>query len=352
MLELFARPEAPRGPETGFDEREWLARQGVHVVVHGSHWRVVGRRGGIGGIADRVREQLAHGIAAGTHGRRQALVLGIVLGADGGLAPEVRDAFRASGLAHLLAVSGQNVAFVVIGTVAVLFVLGFSTLVGHAAAIAAVAAYVAAVGWEPSVIRAGVAGGLVSLAWLAARERDHWHFMAVGALVLLVWHPKAWQEPGFQLSFAAVASIFVLYGRLVSVAEGYPVPRRVAEVGALTVSASLATAPIAYLPLRHAADLDGSGEHRGGACGPVPALVRARRRCARAGPSGCHGGAQLAGRLVRGLDLDVRPCVRVVAVRRGRVSRWRSGWSVLCSWPVLSGAGFADATDVAFSPWA
>ena len=271
-------PQAPRGPETGFDEREWLARQGVHVVVHGSHWRVVGRRGGIGGIADRVREQLAHGIAAGTHGRRQALVLGIVLGADGGLTPEVRDAFRASGLAHLLAVSGQNVAFVVIGTVAVLFVLGFSTLVGHAAAIAAVAAYVAAVGWEPSVIRAGVAGGLVSLAWLAARERDHWHFMAVGALVL-----------------ARLASEVVAGAGIPAVVRGRGVDLRALRTSRQRCRRVPGAAPSGrgrrahrvrepgdrsdrVSPLRHAADLDGSGEHRGGARGSVPALVRTRRR--------------------------------------------------------------------------
>ena len=246
VLELLARPEPPHGPETGFDERAWLARKGVHVVLHGSHWRVVARRGGIGRVADRVREQLTSGIEAGAHGERRALTLGIVLGEDDGIDDELADDFRASGLAHLLAVSGQNITFVVVGTVGVLFVLGLSTVVGHAAAIVAVVAYVAAVGWEPSVVRAGVAGVLVSLAWVAARDRQPWYFMALGALVLLLWHPRAWEEPGFQLSFAAVAAIFVLYGRLVRFAEGYPVPRPVAEVAALTVSASLATAPIAY----------------------------------------------------------------------------------------------------------
>ena len=55
VLELRARPVAPRGPETGFDERGWLARRGVHVVVRGERPRIVGRRGGIGGVADRLR---------------------------------------------------------------------------------------------------------------------------------------------------------------------------------------------------------------------------------------------------------------------------------------------------------
>ena len=60
VLELRARPVAPRGPETGFDERGWLARRGIHVVLHASgSWQIVGRRGGIGGVGDRLRTAIA-----------------------------------------------------------------------------------------------------------------------------------------------------------------------------------------------------------------------------------------------------------------------------------------------------
>src|SRR4029078_11977180 len=50
---------APRGCENGFDERTWLRRQGVHVVLRVDDWRLVGRRGGIGGRAGRVRRELS-----------------------------------------------------------------------------------------------------------------------------------------------------------------------------------------------------------------------------------------------------------------------------------------------------
>ena len=103
VLALRARPVAPRGPETGFDERGWLARRGIHVVLHASgQWRVVGRRGGIGGVGDRLRTAVEHALALGTTGERRSLLLGVVLGADEGIDPELRDAFKASGLYHLL----------------------------------------------------------------------------------------------------------------------------------------------------------------------------------------------------------------------------------------------------------
>ena len=224
ILELRATVAAPRGPEDGFDERGWLARRGVHVVLHGRDWRIVGRRGGIGGVSDRLRAHVAGAIAPGLEGERHAVLAGIVLGEDEGLTDELRDDFKASGLYHLLAVSGQNITFLALGVLGLAWLLGIPRLAAEVVAIAAIAGYVLAVGWQPSVVRAGVAGGLASLAWLLSRPRDRWHFLALGAAVLLAWTPASLLEPGFQLSFAAVGAIFLLVPRLRPALEGYPLP--------------------------------------------------------------------------------------------------------------------------------
>ena len=247
VLELRARPVAPRGPETGFDERGWLARRGVHVVVRGESPRIVGRRGGIGGVADRLRAHTESTIARGTTGGRRALVAGIVLGEDDGLSMEVRDAFEASGLMHLLAVSGQNMAITAIGVVAVARVVGAGRLVGEGVAILVVLSYALAVGWQPSVVRAAVAGTLASLAWLVARPRDRWHALAMGALVLLTWMPASGLEPGFQLSFAAVATIFLVLPRTSGIPDAYPVPRGFWDVLVVAVACGVVTGPIVWL---------------------------------------------------------------------------------------------------------
>jgi competence protein ComEC len=247
VLELRARPVEPRGPETGFDERGWLARQGVHVVLRGEDARVVGRRGGIGGVADRLRAHVERTLARGTTGERRTVLTGIVLGEDDGIDPSLRDAFQASGLTHLLAVSGQNVAITAVGVVAVARVVGIGRLAGEGIAILAVLAYALAVGWQPSVVRAAVAGILASLGWITARPRDRWHAMAVGALVLLAWTPSAALEPGFQLSFAAVAAIFLVLPRVAGVPDAYPVPRGLWDVLVVALACGLVTAPIVWL---------------------------------------------------------------------------------------------------------
>jgi competence protein ComEC len=247
VLELRAQPVEPHGPETGFDERGWLRRSGVHVVLRGRQPRVVGRRGGIGGVADRLRVHVADTLALVGRGERRAVLAGILLGEDEGLDGDLRDDFRASGLYHLLAVSGQNVAFVALGTAGIVLVLGLGRLVGQVAAIGAVLAYALAVGWQPSVVRASVAGCLAAVACLASRPSDAWHFLALGALVLLAWTPASLHEPGFQLSFTAVAAILVVVPRLRRLHAGYPLPWGVVQVVGIAAACGAATAPVLLL---------------------------------------------------------------------------------------------------------
>jgi competence protein ComEC len=186
-------------------------------------------------------------MAPGLVGERRALIAGVVLGEDEGLDSDLRDRFRASGLYHLLAVSGQNIAYVVAGVLLLAWAWGIPRWAGELAAIAAVVGYVAAVGWQPSVVRAGIAGVLASLAWLASRPRDRWYFLLVGAALLLSLNPRSLTEPGFQLSFAAVAAIFVLVPRLEQRLAGYPLPRRLAEVVAVSAACGAVTAPILWI---------------------------------------------------------------------------------------------------------
>ena len=143
--------------------------------------------------------------------------------------------------------SGQNVAYVVAGMLALAWLLGISRWIGELGALAAVGGYLMAVGWQPSVVRAGVAGGLASLAWLAGRPRDRWYFLLVGAAVLLAWNPYTFLEPGFQLSFGAVGSIFMLVPRIEAWLAGYPVPRALVTVLAVSIACGGVTAPILML---------------------------------------------------------------------------------------------------------
>jgi competence protein ComEC len=248
LIDLLAVVRLPRAPAAGFDERTWLRRQGIHVVLRVDEWTATGRRrGGLAGAGDRLRAWLRAASAPGLAGERRAVLEGVLLGDDNGLSPGLKQAFRRSGLYHLLAVSGQNVVLLAGGVLLLAWGAGVPRSGAHVAALAAIGGYVLAVGPQPSVIRAAVAGAATSVAWLVARERDPWHVLLLAAVVLLAWNPYTLADAGFQLSFAAVVAIFVAARRIGAVLEGYPLPGSVGTTIAISAACSVATAPLLWL---------------------------------------------------------------------------------------------------------
>ena len=72
------------------------------------------RRAASPGALDGVRRRAERGLAQGLTPPEAALLRGMVLGEDERLSDDVRDDFQRSGLAHILAVSGQNVVLLIV----------------------------------------------------------------------------------------------------------------------------------------------------------------------------------------------------------------------------------------------
>jgi competence protein ComEC len=109
------------------------------------------------------------------------------------------------------------------------------------AVIALIALYVPLAGAGPSVQRAGVMGAAALAALLAGRPASRWHALLLAAVATLALNPRVCGDVGWQLSFAAVAGILLVAPRL---RAALPLPRLAAEGVAVTVAATLATAPL------------------------------------------------------------------------------------------------------------
>lgn len=218
--------------------RAYYATQGVHLELRASRLVLTGRRGGLWGTVDAAHAAALRRLGAGPEASpARALVAGVTLGETGGLPADVRQRFRDSGLYHLVAVSGQNVALVVIFALGCCAALGVIGAPARLAAIGVTVLYVLVTGAGPSIVRAGVAGGLVAIAWLASRPVARWHVLACGAAVVLALNPLDLFNPGFQLSFAAVWAIFVVAPR---------VAPWMGSAVAVSVACTLVTTPIAW----------------------------------------------------------------------------------------------------------
>jgi competence protein ComEC len=220
-------------------------RRGAHVALEVASWSATGAaRGGLAGRLDAARERAARGLGAGLAPPEAALLRGMVLGQDEEIAPTVRDEFRRSGLAHLLAVSGQNVLLLCLLALALCAVADVPLRGRLLVAAALVAVYVPLAGGGPSIQRAGVMGIAGLVAAMAGRPASRWYALGLAAAVTLALNPLAAGDPGWQLSFAAVVGLLALAPRLRESLVRRRVPAPVAEVAAVTVAATLATAPL------------------------------------------------------------------------------------------------------------
>ena len=223
-------------------------RRGAHIALELSSWTATGRaRDGLAGALDAARERASRGLGVGLHAPEAALLRGMVLGQDEAIEEATKTDFQRSGLAHLLAVSGQNVLLLCTLVLAIAAVAGVSLRSRLVAAMVLVAVYVPLAGAGPSIQRAGVMGIAGLVAALAGRPASRWYALGLAAAVTLALNPLAVGEPGWQLSFAAVAGLLALAPRLRDALTRRRVPGPVADVTAITLAATAATAPLMAL---------------------------------------------------------------------------------------------------------
>ena len=137
-----------------------------------------------------------------------ALYRGLVIGDDREQPQEMIDRFRASGLSHLTAVSGQNVAFVLAACGPLL--LRLRPLQRWVVTLALIAWFVALTRFEPSILRAGVMAGLSATAYLTGRERHPVRTLALAVIGLVLLDPLLVWSIGFWLSVGATAGVCTL----------------------------------------------------------------------------------------------------------------------------------------------
>jgi competence protein ComEC len=174
--------------------------------------------------------------------REAGLLLGLSLGDDSLLDPAVERDFRASGLSHLLVVSGGNVAMVLAPVLALGSLLRLSRWPRFLLGFGTVAFFVVLTGAEPSVLRAGVMVGLTLVGVLLGRPRSAGTVLAAAVFGLLVLDPSLVWSVGFQLSVAATAGMVALATPLADRMRW--LPRPVALATGATLSAQLAVTPV------------------------------------------------------------------------------------------------------------
>jgi competence protein ComEC len=223
-------------------------RRDAHAVLRVASIRATGRhRGGLAGVLDAIRARTERALTAGVPAQQGALARGMVLGQDAALPDAIRDDFRTTGLAHLVAASGANVLLLATLVLGLATVAGLGLTARLTLALALVGAYVPLAGAGPSIQRAGIMGAAGLVAALAGRPASRWYALMLAAALTLAWSPRAAEDVGWQLSFAAVVAMLALVPALRARLRRARLPGTIVEVLAVTAAATVGTAPLIAL---------------------------------------------------------------------------------------------------------
>lgn len=236
-----------------FDRAAYLARQGIFFSMEVRSVTVTGpgRLDPVRRAAVALRHRMEGVLKTILPDGYAALMAGLLLGSRSDLPGDVSQAFRESGVFHLLAVSGGNVAMILIPFLALLRRIGFRRRWAAAGGIPLVAFFILLTGSTPSVLRAGLMAILMLLGDLLGRERDALNTLGASVLLLLMASPRLLFDVGFQLSVAATLGILLLTRPLQNwmapwfqSAFGQQVGHWVAEGLAVTFAAQLMVEPL------------------------------------------------------------------------------------------------------------
>ncbi|MBN1450017.1 MAG: ComEC/Rec2 family competence protein [Anaerolineales bacterium] len=240
-----------------FSYREYLARQGIHSYM--SRTEVTHLPGDGGDPVKKAiyafKDKAFENIYLIFPDPEASLLAGILLGVDTGLPKDLQQAFKDTGTAHIIAISGFNIAII-----AGLFFTLFSRILGQVrgsiAAILGIALYTFLVGADAAVVRAAIMGGLsLTIRQFGRRNDGLSALMLSAALMAAFMNPNIPWDVGFQLSFFATLGL-ILYAepfqewavriitRYTSPGAAQKLATPISEYFLFTLAAQLTTLPI------------------------------------------------------------------------------------------------------------
>ena len=176
---------------------------------------------------------------------RSAYRASMLFGGYEGIKPELVEAFTATGIVHILSVSGSHITLLAAVMAWLGTLLRLRPVVTAVFVTVVVAIYCVLAGCVPPAVRAGAMGLLAFFALALERESDARRLLALVGMALLFFEPLLAFDVSFQLSFAATAGLLYLappFAERLSTLRF--LPRFVVLSLAVTLGAQLATLPL------------------------------------------------------------------------------------------------------------
>lgn len=246
LIGTLMNPPESRNPG-GFNYRNYLYTKKIPATlsVNGSNVKNAGfiKNLPLKKLAFNLRQYILTSIERNLTGEKAALISAMLIGYRENLTGPMENAFSASGLTHIMAVSGANLAFLIFPLLWVFGLTGMDRKVGAVIAMPFVFLYLLVTGMESSVLRASVMAVLILLGRALHRKAELLNSVAIAVFVLLSINPFMFFDVGFQLSVGATLGLGILYKRVKSIFPA-KVPGFISETLAATISAQAGVLPL------------------------------------------------------------------------------------------------------------
>jgi competence protein ComEC len=255
ILRLRGKLKTPPENED-FSYRDYLAAKNIHSYMTSAEVTVLPGKGGNPIVAAlyAFKQKSLDNIYYMFPDPESSLLAGILLGVDTGLTDKLQQAFKNTGTAHIIAISGFNMS-IIAGIFFAFFSRFFGDRRGAFFAILGITLYTFIVGADAAVVRAAIMGSLALFARQVGRRQMALNtLLAVGAIMCAVNPLYVW-DVGFQLSFFATLGL-ILYAtpfsdfanqiitRYFPASTGEKLAELFSEFVLLTLAAQLTTIPI------------------------------------------------------------------------------------------------------------
>lgn len=158
-----------------------------------------------------VREYCIYKIDEQIGGSEGEYLKGLLLGERSNIPKQVKENFINAGVAHIIAVSGLNVAYVILIIWGILLFIPLKNTYKIFITIACLLFYMELTGNTPSIIRAVIMASIFLISQIAERRPNSYNIISFAALVILVMDPRQLFDAGFLLSFSAIVSLVIIY---------------------------------------------------------------------------------------------------------------------------------------------
>ena len=249
IVQISAEIEIPAGRRNigGFDYRRFLAARGISGICSINRLQLKVLEGSRGFFLKSAGYAVRKGILNALYGsmpqKEASIAAGMLIGYTEEMPESMEEAFRKAGLSHIMAVSGANLAFLLLPFIWLLKRIGLNPRWASVISLPVMLLYVFATGMEASVIRAAIMAGIMLLGMIFWRQTDFYCSISASALLILLSNTFMLFDIGFILSYTATISLVVFYK---PVFDKLPakIPKVIRDTLAGTFSAQLGVIPV------------------------------------------------------------------------------------------------------------